>query len=134
MAPVVESRDGVVQLTGGQGHRTHTPKRAAHSPIARRSAQIQAAVRAIQAGDRAASNSDQITEVRTPSDIISLLHQALDTGEELVIGYVGNDGVSWERLVRPIRVEGGQLLAHDSRSGQPARFVVHRITFARSTG
>ncbi len=134
MAPVVESPDGVVQLTGVQGHRTHTPKRAAHAPIARRSAQIQAAVRAIQAGDRAAADSGQLTEVKTPADIIALLHQALDTGEELVIGYVGNDGVSWERPVRPIRVEGGQLLAHDSRSGHPARFVVHRITFARPMG
>ncbi len=134
MAPVVESPDGVVQLAGVQGHRTHTPKRSAHAPIARRSAQIQAAVRAIQAGDRAAADSGQLTEVKTPADIIALLHQALDTGEELVIGYVGNDGVSWERPVRPIRVEGGQLLAHDSRSGHPARFVVHRITFARPMG
>ena len=45
-----------------------------------------------------------------------MLRQAAEADEQLVIGYVGNDGTVAERLVSPERVEGGQVTAYDERS------------------
>ena len=45
-----------------------------------------------------------------------MLRQAAEAREQLVIGYVGNDGTVAERMVTPERVEGGQVTAYDERS------------------
>ena len=57
-----------------------------------------------------------------------MLRQAAETRELLLIGYVGNDGTVAERTVRPERVEGGQLQAHDERTDERRVFAIHRIT------
>ena len=49
-----------------------------------------------------------------------MLRQAAEAREQLVIGYVGNDGTVAERMVSPERVEGGQLTAYDERSDSRA--------------
>ena len=63
-----------------------------------------------------------------PTDVVALLRQAAEAHEELVIGYVGNDGTVAERTVSPERVEGGQLTAWDERSDSARTFAIHRIT------
>ena len=45
-----------------------------------------------------------------------------------MIGYVDNHGASSDRVVDPLRLEGGQLSAHDHRSDDERLFAVHRIT------
>jgi predicted DNA-binding transcriptional regulator YafY len=57
-----------------------------------------------------------------------MLRQAAESREQLVIGYVGNDGTVAERLVSPERVEGGRLTAYDERSDAARTFAIHRIT------
>ena len=57
-----------------------------------------------------------------------MLRQAAESREQLMIGYVGNDGTVAERTVRPERVEGGQLTAYDERSDASRVFAMHRIT------
>ena len=49
----------------------------------------------------------------------------------MLIGYVDNHGTSTERVVDPVRVEGGWLTAYDHRSDDTRTFAVHRITTVR---
>jgi predicted DNA-binding transcriptional regulator YafY len=62
---------------------------------------------------------------------MAALREAVEAGETVLIGYVDNQGTSTERLVDPIRVEGGSLTAHDHRSDDLRSFAVHRITTVR---
>ena len=45
----------------------------------------------------------------------------------MLIGYVDNQGVSTERIVDPVRVDGGWLTARDHRADDVRQFAVHRI-------
>ena len=67
----------------------------------------------------------------TPSGSLAALREAAETGTTVLIGYVDNHGTSSERVVDPLRVEGGQLTAHDHRSDDTRTFAVHRITTVR---
>ena len=49
----------------------------------------------------------------------------------MLIGYVDNHGGSSERIVDPLKVEGGWLTAYDHRSEEVRSFAVHRITAVR---
>ena len=46
----------------------------------------------------------------------------------MLIGYVDAAGVATQRVVSPITVRGGQLVAFDSASGRLRDFAIHRIT------
>lgn len=45
-----------------------------------------------------------------------------------MIGYLDAAGVATQRVVSPISVRGGQLVAFDSASGRLRDFAIHRIT------
>ena len=47
---------------------------------------------------------------------------------DVVIGYTDAAGVATQRVVSPINVRGGQLVAFDSASGRVRDFAVHRVT------
>ena len=67
----------------------------------------------------------------TPGGALALLRDAAESGTTVLIGYVDNHGASSERLVDPLRVEAGQLTAHDHRSDDTRTFAIHRITTVR---
>ena len=84
---------------------------------ARDTAHTAHAVTAIRAGDRAASSRPAApAESLSPSGSMAALREAIEAGESVLIGYVDNQGTTSERLVDPVRVEGGSLTAHDHRS------------------
>jgi hypothetical protein len=130
LAPVVEAVDGTVRVARPDVFRARTPRRrTAGAAVARSSARTAAVVSAIRTGDRsAAARPARVRSASTPSDVIALLRQAAEAREQLVIGYVGNDGTVAERMVSPERVEGGQLTAYDERSDASRTFAIHRIT------
>lgn len=133
-APVVEGADGTVHVARPDLLRARTPRehRTGAVRTARESAQAAHAVTAIRAGDRAEqTRPEQPAAALTPSGSMAALREAVDTGETVLIGYVDNQGTSSERLVDPIRVEGGSLTAHDHRSDDVRTFAVHRITTVR---
>ena len=70
-------------------------------------------------------------EALTPSGSLAALREAIEAGATVLIGYVDNHGTSSERVVDPLRVEGGWLTAHDHRSDDTRTFAVHRITTVR---
>jgi predicted DNA-binding transcriptional regulator YafY len=99
---------------------------------ARDAAQTAHAVTAIRAGDRAeASRPAAPAEALTPSGSMAALREAVEARATVLIGYVDNQGTTTERLVDPLRVEGGSLTAHDHRSEDVRTFAVHRITTVR---
>jgi hypothetical protein len=130
LAPVVEAVDGTVRVARPDVFRARSPRRRTPAVAhARAGARTAAVVTAIRVGDRSsAARPLRGTSASTPGDVIAMLRQAAESREQLVIGYVGNDGTVGERMVSPERVEGGQLTAYDERSDAQRSFAIHRIT------
>ena len=59
---------------------------------------------------------------------VLLLQQAVRDQSSVVMGYVDPAGVATQRVVAPISVRGGQLVAFDPASGRVRDFAVHRVT------
>jgi len=94
---------------------------------------LAAALRAIRAGDRSAANRPaDAAPARlgrsASAQTIADLRRALDDGSTVWIGYVDHDGATSERVVDPVRLEGGWLAAFDHRAGAVRSFAVHRIS------
>ena len=136
LAPVVEAADGTVRVARPDVFRARpVRRRTAAATGVRTAAHTAAVVTAIRAGDRSASARPvRGASASSPADVIAMLRQAAEAGEQLVIGYVGNDGTVAERLVTPERVEGGRLTAYDERSDASRGFAIHRITAVSRAG
>ncbi len=133
-APVVEAADGTVHVARPDVLRARTPREHRGRAVrnARDAAQTAHAVTAIRAGDRAESARPPApAESLTPSGSMAALREAVESRATVLIGYVDNHGTTSERLVDPLRVEGGSLTAHDHRSDDVRTFAVHRITTVR---
>jgi hypothetical protein len=63
-----------------------------------------------------------------PPRAVTLLQQAVLQQISVVIGYTDAAGVSTQRVVTPINVRGGQLVAFDPASGRVRDFAIHRVT------
>ncbi len=133
-APVVEAADGTVRVARRDLQRARTPRHRRPPAVraARETATVTAVVTAIRAGDRAsASRPSRPADATSPQAALAALRLAIDDSATVLIGYVDNHGSSSDRLVDPMRVEGGQLTAHDHRSDDTRTFAVHRITTVR---
>jgi predicted DNA-binding transcriptional regulator YafY len=67
------------------------------------------------------------SEQLTPIGSLAALREAVETGQTVLIGYVDSHGTATERLVDPVRVDGGWLTARDHRADDVRQFAVHRI-------
>lgn len=63
-----------------------------------------------------------------PTVTMSLLQRATKEKTTLVIGYLDAAGIATQRMVSPIAIRGGQLVAFDPGTGRLRDFVIHRIT------
>lgn len=63
-----------------------------------------------------------------PAVAMALLHQAAVHGKDVLMGYVDAAGVATQRVVTPISVHGGHLMAFDPTAGRMREFAVHRVT------
>lgn len=63
-----------------------------------------------------------------PAVAMALLHQAAVQHQDVLMGYVDAAGVATQRVVSPISVHGGQLMAWDAAQGRIREFAVHRVT------
>ncbi len=130
----MESSDGTVQVSRPDVLRARPPRERRPSlRSTRESARVASVVTAVRAGDRAASSrpSAPATALLTPSGALSALREAMEAEQTVLIGYVDNQGVSGERVIDPISIEGGSLTAHDHRADDVRAFAVHRITTVR---
>ncbi|MFG2820702.1 helicase-associated domain-containing protein [Kitasatospora sp. NPDC048365] len=146
-APAAESAEGDLVITRPDSHRT--PPRAAPAPVPDGpsrpdAALLGAAVRAIRAGDRAATAVRKETvagpaaqpgragDGRLPrtaaADTLAALQTAVLLGERMWIGYINPEGLASQRVVDPVKVEGGFVTAFDHLSDEVRTFALHRIT------
>lgn len=151
-APVAESAEGDVLLTHPDSRRT--PPRTAPTPVPDGPPKpdqvlLAAAVKAVRAGDRAATavrretvtgpaaTQPQSGPARTDlrqlprtaaADTLAALQTAVLLGERMWIGYVNAEGLSSQRVVDPVKVEGGYVTAYDHLSDELRTFALHRIT------
>jgi hypothetical protein len=133
-APVAEAPDGSVAATGRTHRRARgrRDRRRTHDVPVPRPRDLDAAVAAIRAGDRAVASRPPGGPVRVsrgaPAAAMARLREAAEAGSTVWLAYVDNDGGQTERLVDPLRVEGGWLTAYDHRADDTHTFAVHRIS------
>lgn len=136
-APAAESPEGTVVIRRPEDRRIRAP-RAQSAPAARtpEPALLDAAVRALRAGDRAGTRgpalagpaSAQAVPSLSTNAIVAKLRTALADSTPVWIGYADNDGAVTEQIVDPIRLGGGVLTAYDHRTEQVRSFTVARVT------
>ncbi|GAB1329013.1 helicase-associated domain-containing protein [Streptomyces sennicomposti] len=140
-APAAESAAGDVVIARADSHRT--PPRTAPEPVpdgppAPDTPLLSAAIRAIRAGDLAATAprrpaaADPAADGEPPrtsaAETLATVQAAVLTGEALWIGYVNADGAASQRVIAPIRVEGGFVTAYDHTADEVRTYPLHRIT------
>ncbi|MFH8532836.1 helicase-associated domain-containing protein [Streptomyces tendae] len=147
-APAAESAAGDVLIARADSHRT--PPRAAPEPVpdgppAPDDTLLAAAIRAVRAGDLASTTPRKPgpagedgggeggtpggTLPRTgPAETLATMQAAVLTGEALWIGYVNAEGAASQRVIAPIRVEGGFVTAYDHTADEVRTYPLHRVT------
>ncbi|GAA3992883.1 helicase-associated domain-containing protein [Streptomyces marokkonensis] len=145
-APAAESAGGDVLIARADAHRT--PPRAAPEPVpdgppVPDDTLLTAAIRAVRAGDLAATaprkpvpgsgtDDDAPASGGLPrtgaAETLATLQAAVMTGEALWIGYVNAEGAASQRVIAPIRVEGGFVTAYDHTADEVRTYPLHRIT------
>lgn len=139
-APAAESAEGDVLITRAHAHRT--PHRTAPDPVpdgppTPDTTLLAAAIRAIRAGDLASTTPRKPTATqatggelpRTSSaETLATMQAAVLTGDTLWIGYVNAEGSASQRVIAPIRVEGGFVTAYDHTADEVRTYPLHRVT------
>ncbi|MCX5198680.1 helicase C-terminal domain-containing protein [Streptomyces sp. NBC_00249] len=143
-APAAESRTGDVLVARADAHRT--PARSAPVPVpdgppVPDATLLGAAVRAIRAGDLAATAvrkepASGGSGVPAPgelprtsaADTLATVQAAALTGSAVWIGYVNADGAASQRVIAPVRVEGGFVTGYDHTADEVRTYALHRIT------
>ncbi|MFD5448844.1 helicase-associated domain-containing protein [Streptomyces sp. NPDC003470] len=144
-APAAESAGGDVLIARADAHRT--PPRAAPEPVpdgppVPDDTLLAAAIRAVRAGDLASTaprKPGPATGGGTPAadgelprtgaaETLATVQAAVLTGEALWIGYVNAEGAASQRVIAPIRVEGGFVTAYDHTADEVRTYPLHRIT------
>jgi hypothetical protein len=129
-APAAEDATGAIVDIRARGARVAVPqRRRPHRPVSHpNSDTLSAVVAVLRKVTTAPFGSVRID----PAVAMSLLQRAAREQETVLIGYVDAAGVATQRVVAPIAVTGGQLMAFDSASSRAREFAIHRITSVMS--
>ncbi len=140
-APAAESAEGDVLITRAHAHRT--PPRAAPEPVpdgppVPDATLLGAAIRAIRAGDLASTSPRKGSQADLPgtgelprtssAETLATMQAAVMTGGTVWIGYVNAEGAASQRVIAPIRVEGGFVTAYDHTADEVRTYPLHRVT------
>ncbi|WDM15880.1 helicase C-terminal domain-containing protein [Streptomyces lavenduligriseus] len=139
-APAAESAEGDVLIARAHAHRS--PPRAAPEPVpdgppVPDATLLTAAIRAIRAGDLAATTprkpvGEPLAGGELPrtssAETLATVQAAVLTGDSLWIGYVNAEGAASQRVISPVRVEGGFVTAYDHTADEIRTYPLHRIT------
>lgn len=142
-SPAAESSAGDVLIARAHSHRT--PPRTAPAPVPDGpplpdGTLLTAAIRAVRAGDIASTaplkpGADAPAQGQggalprtTAADTLATMQAAVMTGESVWIGYVNAEGGASQRLLAPIRVEGGYVTGYDHTADEVRTYPLHRIT------
>ncbi|MFJ8004413.1 helicase-associated domain-containing protein [Streptomyces fagopyri] len=140
-APAAESAEGDVLITRAHAHRT--PPRAAPEPVpdgppVPDATLLGAAIRAVRAGDLASTTPRKAAQAGLPgtgelprtssAETLATMQAAVMTGTTVWIGYVNAEGAASQRVIAPIRVEGGFVTAYDHTADEVRTYPLHRVT------
>jgi hypothetical protein len=139
-APAAESAEGDVVIARPDARRT--PPRARPEPVpdgppVPDETLLAAAVRAVRAGDLASTAPRKPAGTAlapgelprtSAADTLATVQAAVLTGEAVWIGYVNAEGAASQRVIAPVRVEGGYVTAYDHTADEVRTFPLHRIT------
>ncbi len=89
---------------------------------------IASAVKALRAGERASSHKPRDVVRTTANETLDLLHQFIQERVSLTIGYADTNGGVSNRLIDPLSISLGTLVARDHATGELAHFRIPRIT------
>lgn len=89
---------------------------------------IKAAVRTLRTGEKASSHKPREVPRTTANETLDLLHQYIEEQASLTIGYADTNGGVSNRLIDPISISLGTLIARDHATGEMASFRIPRIT------
>jgi len=89
---------------------------------------IMAAVRALRAGEKATSHKPREVPRTTANETLDLLNQFIDEQATITIGYADSNGGVSNRLIDPLSISLGTLVARDHATGEVAQFRIPRIT------
>lgn len=140
-APAAESAEGDVLVARAAAHRTPVrtpPAPVPDGPPPPDATLLAAAVRAIRAGDRAATavRKEPAPAATTPgglprtspAETLATVQAAAMTGSAVWIGYVNAEGAASQRVIAPVRVEGGFVTGYDHTADEVRTYPLHRIT------
>lgn len=142
-APAAESAEGDVLIARADAHRTPPrtpPEPVPDGPPVPDDTLLGAAIRAVRAGDRAATAPRRPTAGgdrpgglgelprTTAAETLATLQAAVLTGGTLWMGYVNAEGAASQRVIAPVRVEGGFVTAYDHTADEVRTYPLHRIT------
>ncbi|QDY77448.1 helicase C-terminal domain-containing protein [Streptomyces qinzhouensis] len=145
-APAAESAEGDVLIA--RAHARRTPPRTPPAPQpdgppVPDATLLGAAVRAIRAGDLAATVATKPATApdgsrrpavggelprTTAAETLATVQAAVMTGSAVWIGYVNADGAASQRVIAPVRVEGGFVTGFDHTADEVRTYPLHRIT------
>jgi predicted DNA-binding transcriptional regulator YafY len=89
---------------------------------------INSAVKALQAGEKASSHKPRDIPRTTANETVELLHQYIEERVRLTIGYADTNGGVSNRLIDPLSISLGTLVARDHATGEITHFRIPRIT------
>ena len=129
-APAAEDATGTIVDIRARGARVPAPQRhRPHRPMTHPSSEtLSAVVAVLRKVTTAPFGSVRID----PAVAMSLLQRAAQQQDTVLIHYVDAAGVATQRVVSPITVARGQLVAFDSASSRAREFAIHRITSVMS--
>ncbi len=99
---------------------------------------LSAAVRAIRAGERSSKKQTSLRDVAakalgslprtTANETLDILNKFIAEQRTLSIGYADNNGSATHRIIDPLSISAGSLLARDHGTGEVQSFRIPRIT------
>ncbi|MSO42819.1 MAG: hypothetical protein EXQ76_01105 [Candidatus Planktophila sp.] len=138
--PAAESSNGLM-LSGPRVNRALTkprPPRVIGEIEVPSEDSLNTAIRAIRTGEKSSHKQTRLRQVAsealgalprsTANETMDLVNRFIQEEKSLSIGYADNNGSVTHRIIDPIRVSAGALIARDHATGEVQSFRIPRIT------
>ena len=138
--PAGESTNGMI-LTGAKSNRALTkprPPRIIGEVEIPTDESLIAAIRTLRTGEKSTHRQTRLRQVAnealgalprtTANETMDVLQQYISEEKTLSIGYADNNGGVTHRIIDPIRISAGALIARDHATGEVQSFRIPRIT------
>lgn len=99
---------------------------------------LAAALRALRAGERSSHKQSSLREIAanalgplprtTANETMDILNKFIKEQRTLSIGYADNNGLATHRIIDPLSISAGSLIARDHGTGEVQSFRIPRIT------